>query len=45
MTDTESFSLDQKYLCLEYIYSPDYTIKENIIISLRLNGIGPKTDT
>ena len=30
MTDTESFSLDQKYLFLEYIHSPDYTIKENI---------------
>lgn len=30
MTDTESFFLDQKYLFLEYIYSPDHTIQENM---------------
>ncbi|KAJ5402751.1 uncharacterized protein N7487_008647 [Penicillium crustosum] len=30
MTDTESFFLDQKYLFLENIYSPDHTIQENM---------------
>lgn len=30
ITDTESFFLDQKYLFLENIYSPNYTIQENI---------------
>jgi len=30
MIDTDSFFLDQKYLFLKHIYSPDHTIQENM---------------